>query len=161
MDVLFEPRAHKQEFFPEPTTESLNDCLVHSINMCLREPYFTTREQIQKLVNYRGKRHKLEIEEKIGGRSAGGYQLNVFERFAVSGSKALTLQYLTELPYDLDFHKACLEKAYSYISATHDHVLLVLYYQRGGVTWNHSLALIRKQLGDRFYMLILDVNKAY
>ena len=48
--ILFISRNENLFFFPKDISVSLNDCIVHAINFCLRFPWFTQREQAYRLI---------------------------------------------------------------------------------------------------------------
>ena len=60
LGCLFGPRDENQLFFPQGINLNLNDCILHAINFCLRNPWFVQKEQAFRLIkkNY----HKTESQ---------------------------------------------------------------------------------------------------
>jgi len=75
MEILFEPRACKEEFFPDDVESNNNDCLVLAINMVLRHPYFTRREQVCELAKRRG---HTDVDEILNKKILGGHKVSTF-----------------------------------------------------------------------------------
>ena len=67
----------------------MNDCVVLDINICLRQPYFTKREQVVDLSKVR--EHYGE-EQVLNNKIKGGFQLSSFKQFAIKDGKALSLK---------------------------------------------------------------------
>ena len=68
----------------------MNDCLVLDMNICLRKPYFTKREQVVDLSKVR----ELVGEERVlKYKIKGGFKLSTFKQFAINkDGKALSLK---------------------------------------------------------------------
>ena len=89
----------------------MNDCLVMDINICLRQPYFTKREQVVnlcKLRKYRGE------ERVLNSKIKGGFKLSTFKRFAIKDGRALSLEYIKEevITPDVPIQKAIIKQTY-------------------------------------------------
>ena len=68
----------------------MNDCVVLDINICLRKPYFTMREQVVELSKLR--KHGGE-ERVLNYKIKGGFHLSTFKQFAINkDGKALSLK---------------------------------------------------------------------
>ena len=68
----------------------MNDCLVLDINICLRKPYFTMREQVVALSKVRNDRAEKEV---LNNKIMGGVQLSTFKQFAINkDGRALSLE---------------------------------------------------------------------
>ena len=131
-----------------------------AINICLRQPYFTMREQVvalSKVRKYRGEERVLDSKIK------GGFQLSTFKRFAIKDGRALTLEYLKEVVInpDVPIQKEITKQTYGLLQDL-DHVLVVLYYENGRKDrWVHSMANLK--IGSKtgkYSMMILDPNNA-
>ena len=130
-----------------------------AINICLRQPYFTMREQVvalSKVRKYRGE------ERVLNSKIKGGFQLSTFKRFAIKDGKALTLEYLKEIEITLDIpiQKEITKQTYELLKDL-DHVLVVLYYADGKNRWVHAMANLK--IGPKtgqYPMMILDPNNA-
>ena len=131
-----------------------------AINICLRQPYFTMREQVvalSKVRKYRGE------ERVLSSKIKGGFQLSDFKRFAINKEgKALTLEYLKEvvITTDVPIQKEITKQTYALLQDL-DHVLVVLYYEDGKNRWVHAMANLK--IGPKtgqYPMMILDPNHA-
>ena len=107
----------------------MNDCVVMDINICLRKPYFTKREQVVDLSKVR--EHRGE-EWVLNNKILGGFQLSTFKQFAIKDGRALSLNYIKEVVMtpEVPIQKAILKQTYELLKDL-DHVMVVLYYADG------------------------------
>ena len=131
-----------------------------AINICLRQPYFTMREQVVALSKVR----KFLVNERVlSNKIKGGFQLSDFKRFAINKEgKALTLEYLKEVEItpEVPIQKEITKQTYELLKDV-DHVLVVLYYANGKNRWVHAMANLK--IGPKtgqYPMMILDPNNA-
>jgi hypothetical protein len=138
----------------------MNDCVVMDINICLRHPYFTKREQVVNLSKVR--EHRGE-EWVLNNKIKGGFEISTFKQFAINkDGRALSLNYIqsVETTPDVPIQKAILKQTYKLLEHL-DHVLVVLYYAEGRDNRVHAVANLRmNQAKGKYYMLILDPNNA-
>ena len=86
-------KYHKIEYVPDKLSDSAfffehaqddnfitNDCLVHAVNFALRFPWFTCREQIERLINTKSKKGQATSIER---KAKGGVSVNIFKDFVV------------------------------------------------------------------------------
>ena len=95
----FSPRDENQYFFPKDISVSLNDCIVHAINFCLRFPWFTQREQAYRLIKENNHRTEAQI---AATKVQLGYKVEDFDDFAVHGDKSFSLTMLSDLKWCKD-----------------------------------------------------------
>jgi hypothetical protein len=133
---------------------------VLAINICLRQPYFTMREQVVALSKVR----KFLVDERVlDSKRKGGFKLSDFKRFAIKDGRALTLEYLKEVVInpEVPIQKEITKQTYALLQDL-DHVLVVLYYADGKKNrWVHSMANLK--IGSKtgkYSMMILDPNNA-
>jgi hypothetical protein len=133
---------------------------VLAINICLRQPYFTMREQVvalSKVRKYRGE------ERVLSSKIKGGIKLSSFKRFAINKEgRALSLEYLKDvvITTDVPIQKDITKQTYELLK-DRDHVLVVLYYADGKNRWVHAMANLK--IGPKtgqYPMMILDPNNA-
>ena len=131
-----------------------------AINICLREPYFTMREQVVALSKIRD--HRVD-ELVLSSKIKGGFKLSTFKRFAIKDGKALSLEYLKEVVItpDVPIQKEITKETYQLLQDL-DHVLVVLYYANGrNDSWVHAVANLKiSQKNGQYSMMILDPNNA-
>ena len=79
----------------------MNDCLVLDMNICLRKPYLTMREQVVDLSKVR----KQGGDERVlNYKIKGGFQLSTFKQFAIKDGKALSLEYIRKVEITPEVH---------------------------------------------------------
>ena len=113
-----------------------------AINICLREPYFTMREQVVALSKVRKRQ---DDERMLNNKIKGGFKLSIFKRFAIKDGKALSLEYLKEVVItpDVPIQKEITKQTYRLLQDL-DHVLVVLYYANGrNDRWVHAVANLK------------------